>query len=566
MPASKIKLINKIGLILNTAILLLFLLSQFFGFSLVSPAQATGCSISVSWKNSSGGALSGNIYVGDTAKVFAQFTNCNIASNDGNYSNTTYFTILVPRWYGISEDRKVVPVISQPTETRQLDYTFDTDGQFRFKATVDGGSSKFYEETSSPIDVAKKPAGPACTLSLSVSPTPQQVSLSQVLNLAANISVPESQRPFCHGYQLNLKYFHAGSTLIKELPISGSIDTGSMPIVKTIQTKASDLGYKSGDQMSFSASASGTVTTNGPTQNVNIASSAVNVGVDTSAASNFLLSFRLDPDKGTYSPADNELKLYINLDPADAAKLPDNVFIVVKVNGEKIIEKDLNKSKFQTKDGEVENIPIAGKNALNNGDNIISVELFYSSNLTVKVASGTKTLKGSGFAADAKKYACDSTQQPPKCVETTDGSGTDLAACQASCGTNNGKKYSCDQAQNKCVETTDGSGTDLAACSCGNPTIPPFDDKLYNPLPSGDLFTMFLIIAKGFLAGIGIMGVLFIIVGGFEMVIAAGNEEMITKGKKTITWAVIGVIVAGLSFSIVSIVQNLLRANTTLIK
>ncbi len=93
------------------------------------------------------------------------------------------------------------------------------------------------------------------------------------------------------------------------------------------------------------------------------------------------------------------------------------------------------------------------------------------------------------------------------------------------------------------------------------PSSNPPTDKLYNPLPEEELTHMFLFIAKGFLGIVGIWAVIFIIVGGFRMVIASGDEEALTKAKKTVTWAVIGVIVAALSFSIVAIVQNLLNAD-----
>jgi uncharacterized membrane protein YjfL (UPF0719 family) len=54
---------------------------------------------------------------------------------------------------------------------------------------------------------------------------------------------------------------------------------------------------------------------------------------------------------------------------------------------------------------------------------------------------------------------------------------------------------------------------------------------------------------------------LIIIIGGVRMVLSQGNQESITKGKNTIIWAVAGLIVALLSFSLVSIVQNLLTKN-----
>jgi hypothetical protein len=81
---------------------------------------------------------------------------------------------------------------------------------------------------------------------------------------------------------------------------------------------------------------------------------------------------------------------------------------------------------------------------------------------------------------------------------------------------------------------------------------------LFNPLPEGDLVHVFLLVAQGFLGILGILAVVFIVVGGFEMVVAAGNEEMYLKAKKTIVWAVLGLVVATLSFSIIAIVEDFL--------
>ena len=83
-------------------------------------------------------------------------------------------------------------------------------------------------------------------------------------------------------------------------------------------------------------------------------------------------------------------------------------------------------------------------------------------------------------------------------------------------------------------------------------------EHLINPLPVDNLTAMFLFIVKGFLAIVGVWGVLFVIVGGFRMVMAAGNEEQYLAAKKTITWAILGVVVAVMSFSVMAIVQNLI--------
>jgi|GEM_PF-2491864 len=103
-----------------------------------------------------------------------------------------------------------------------------------------------------------------------------------------------------------------------------------------------------------------------------------------------------------------------------------------------------------------------------------------------------------------------------------------------------------------------GAGGKGVDCKGPNP-----DPKycLYNPLPTGELTTMFLWLAKGMLSIVAIWSVIFIIYGGFRMVMAAGDEEAYTMAKTTITWAILGLIVAALSFSIVAIVKNLIGSN-----
>jgi hypothetical protein len=85
------------------------------------------------------------------------------------------------------------------------------------------------------------------------------------------------------------------------------------------------------------------------------------------------------------------------------------------------------------------------------------------------------------------------------------------------------------------------------------------DKTLYNPISGVDNLTDLLLkIMQGFLVIIGVWSVVFIVLGGFRLVMSQGNEEAVSAAKKTITWAVIGLVIALLSFSIVAIVQNLL--------
>ena len=88
------------------------------------------------------------------------------------------------------------------------------------------------------------------------------------------------------------------------------------------------------------------------------------------------------------------------------------------------------------------------------------------------------------------------------------------------------------------------------------------DQQLFCPTPVCDLLTLFLLILRDILRLIPIFSVLFIIIGGFKMISAAGNEEKYIEAKRTIVWAVLGLVVAVLAFSIIAIVQNFLSVQT----
>lgn len=61
-----------------------------------------------------------------------------------------------------------------------------------------------------------------------------------------------------------------------------------------------------------------------------------------------------------------------------------------------------------------------------------------------------------------------------------------------------------------------------------------------------------------FLGFLGIVAVAFLIYGGVLMVTSAGNEEGVGKAKKIITYAVIGIVIIMLSYTIVTFVTSAL--------
>ncbi len=71
---------------------------------------------------------------------------------------------------------------------------------------------------------------------------------------------------------------------------------------------------------------------------------------------------------------------------------------------------------------------------------------------------------------------------------------------------------------------------------------------------SGDLQSNIKNIINAMLLVIGIVAVIMLIVGGFRYVLSNGNEKAVTGAKDTILYAIIGIVVALLSFAIVNFV------------
>ncbi len=64
-------------------------------------------------------------------------------------------------------------------------------------------------------------------------------------------------------------------------------------------------------------------------------------------------------------------------------------------------------------------------------------------------------------------------------------------------------------------------------------------------------------ITKTVIAAAAGLAFLFIIIGGIQILTAYGEEEKITGAKKTITYAIVGLLVAMLSYAIVTIISNI---------
>ncbi len=66
-------------------------------------------------------------------------------------------------------------------------------------------------------------------------------------------------------------------------------------------------------------------------------------------------------------------------------------------------------------------------------------------------------------------------------------------------------------------------------------------------------------VEKWLLGIVGGLAVLFIIIGGVRYIISAGNPDQAGAAKKTILYAIIGIIVVVFSYAVVTLIQSLLH-------
>lgn len=114
------------------------------------------------------------------------------------------------------------------------------------------------------------------------------------------------------------------------------------------------------------------------------------------------------------------------------------------------------------------------------------------------------------------------------------------------------------------TSTTTTPAADATTQSSNGSTCDPTNASstgICNPLPDTDIQGLIVRIVNYLMGFIAIISVIMIIVGGYQMVFSAGNEEGFKKGRQTMTYAVLGLVLAIMAYSIVAIVENLARSS-----
>ena len=77
-----------------------------------------------------------------------------------------------------------------------------------------------------------------------------------------------------------------------------------------------------------------------------------------------------------------------------------------------------------------------------------------------------------------------------------------------------------------------------------------------NGLPDKELDEVIMTITDWVLGFAGIIAILVIVYGGLLYLTSAGNEDQMEKGKKTLMWGILGLVIIGISYAIVDVIVN----------
>lgn len=229
-------------------------------------------------------------------------------------------------------------------------------------------------------------------------------------------------------------------------------------------------------------------------------------------------------------------------------------------------------------------VVVKQSNGFKDGSNVIVVNLIdpYGTSYGTQsqtVSVNLNTTSSNSTAPSGKIYACKAGNGAYACSPANKNDLSDVTATDGDCSQparlailvdsswcgKTDAQINQSQTTNTAPKTTaspptpnTGNNGNINVKDCTGPNADP-NYCLYNPLPVDNLTSTLLLITKGFLGIVAIWSVAFIIIGGFRMVMSQGNEEAVGVAKKTITYAVIGLAIAMLSFSIIAIIQYILQ-------
>lgn len=105
------------------------------------------------------------------------------------------------------------------------------------------------------------------------------------------------------------------------------------------------------------------------------------------------------------------------------------------------------------------------------------------------------------------------------------------------------------------AQAQDAKSANTVVCDPAQNQVGCINNPVKNTTTIGGLFTKLMNIIFGLIA---ITTVVMIMLGGFQMIVNSGNPSKRGKAKDRIVWAIIGLVITLMSYTIVSIVQKII--------
>lgn len=100
------------------------------------------------------------------------------------------------------------------------------------------------------------------------------------------------------------------------------------------------------------------------------------------------------------------------------------------------------------------------------------------------------------------------------------------------------------------------SGTVTAVAVSAQTAMAQQKPSVPNPVNENDLANVLFNVVNALLLFAGAVAVLFLIIGGFRYVVSTGNPDQVDAAKRTILYAVLGLIIIFIAFVLVGLVQS----------
>lgn len=101
-----------------------------------------------------------------------------------------------------------------------------------------------------------------------------------------------------------------------------------------------------------------------------------------------------------------------------------------------------------------------------------------------------------------------------------------------------------------------------AATRCNNPDLAPIESAFNRTSQFCNVNSAIITVINIILGIVALVAVLMIVIGGFKYIISRGDAKAVESATKTITWAVVGLVVTVMAYAIVTIVSNTINTDS----